>query len=96
MIALRLPFKGSRTKDWGLGLLATRASVSKGDSDTCPLDLELDLRALALSPDVETNQKEQVQGAKDHGWRCQRQAKNPKRSESAGSYERYCVATTYS
>jgi len=46
--------------------------------------------------DDERSQKELVQGAKDHGWRCQWQAENPKRGESEDSYARYCVATTYS
>ena len=46
--------------------------------------------------DDERSQKEIVQGAKDHGWRCQWQTENPKRGASEGSYARYCVATTYS
>ena len=46
--------------------------------------------------DVERSQKELVQGAKDHGWRCQWQAENPKRGASGARYARYCVATTYS
>ncbi len=46
--------------------------------------------------DFERSLKELVQGAKDHGWRCQWQAENPKRGASEASYARYCVATTYS
>jgi hypothetical protein len=48
------------------------------------------------APDVKMSQKELVQGAKDHGWRCQWQAENPKRGASEDSYARYCAATTYS
>ena len=48
------------------------------------------------TPDVERSQKELVQGAKDHGWRCQWQAENPKSGASEDSYARYCGAMTYS
>jgi hypothetical protein len=48
------------------------------------------------APDGERSPKELVQGAKDHGWRCQWQAENPKRGESEDSYARYCVAATFS
>ncbi len=34
------------------------------------------------APDGKRSPKELVQGAKDHGWRCQWQAENPKRGES--------------
>ena len=48
------------------------------------------------APDGERSPKELVQGAKDHGWRCQWQAENPKRGGSEVNYARYCVAATYS
>ena len=47
------------------------------------------------APDVERSQKELVQGAKDHGWRCQWQSENPRRGASKDSYARYCIAATY-